>query len=440
MLLTQQGGILKPFAIILGYIINAIFWILDKIGIPNIGLTIIIFTIVIYVLMIPLTYKQQKFSKFQARMNPELQAIRKKYEGKQDQESMMRMNSETQALYAKYGVSPSGSCLQLLIQMPILFALYRVIMTIPAYVGKVKEVFYPLVSNLVNTNGTDVFMRNLPGAAYYKKNFDNALFFALNSDTGRAFTENTFIDVLNRSSAAEWASVSEQYPMLADQVTNSYSLLSKYNYFLGLNIGESPKNVINTLLDAPKENILIILGVLLIPLFAGLTQWINTKLMPQMRDDNSNPNSQESAMASSLKTMNTVMPIMSIVFCYTLPIGLGLYWIAGSVVRSVIQVCLNKKIDKIDIDEMIKINIEKFNEKRQKLGLPPQQIVNNATLNTRNIKPEESEEAKLMKANQRAASLKESTEYYKNANADKPGSLAAKANMVKQYNEKNSNK
>ena len=218
MLLTQQGGILKPFAIILGYIINAIFWILDKIGIPNIGLTIIIFTIVIYVLMIPLTYKQQKFSKFQARMNPELQAIRKKYEGKQDQESMMRMNSETQALYAKYGVSPSGSCLQLLIQMPILFALYRVIMTIPAYVGKVKEVFYPLVSNLVNTNGTDVFMRNLPGAAYYKKNFDNALFFALNSDTGRAFTENTFIDVLNRASKTEWLSIKDNFSDLSPLV------------------------------------------------------------------------------------------------------------------------------------------------------------------------------------------------------------------------------
>ena len=77
MLLTQQGGILKPFAIILGYILEGVFWVLDKIGIPNTGLAIIIFTVVIYLLMIPLTYKQQKFSKLNAKMNPELMAIRK---------------------------------------------------------------------------------------------------------------------------------------------------------------------------------------------------------------------------------------------------------------------------------------------------------------------------------------------------------------------------
>ena len=67
----------------------------------------------------PLTIKQQKFSKLSAKMNPELQAIQARYKNKKDNESMMRMNEETQAVYAKYGVSPTGSCLQLLIQMPI---------------------------------------------------------------------------------------------------------------------------------------------------------------------------------------------------------------------------------------------------------------------------------------------------------------------------------
>ena len=74
----------------------------------------------------PLTIKQQKFSKLQSKMNPELQAIQKKYKDKrQDQAAMMKMNEETQAVYQKYGVNPMGSCLQLIIQMPILFALYR---------------------------------------------------------------------------------------------------------------------------------------------------------------------------------------------------------------------------------------------------------------------------------------------------------------------------
>lgn len=141
-LLTQYGGsILGPIAKVLGWIMNGIFWVLDKIGIPNIGLAIIIFTIVIYLLLMPFTIKQQKFSKLSAKMNPELQAIQKRYEGKKDNDSMMAMQQETKAVYAKYGVSPTGSCVQMLIQMPILFALYRVFMNVPAYVNQVKEAF-----------------------------------------------------------------------------------------------------------------------------------------------------------------------------------------------------------------------------------------------------------------------------------------------------------
>lgn len=141
-LLTQDTGkIIGPVAKLLGYIMEGIFYVLDKIGIPNIGLAIILFTVVIYLLLMPLTIKQQKFSKLSAKMNPELQAIQAKYKNKKDNDSMMAMNMETKAVYAKYGVSPSGSCVQLLIQMPILLALYRVIGNVPAYVSKVKEAF-----------------------------------------------------------------------------------------------------------------------------------------------------------------------------------------------------------------------------------------------------------------------------------------------------------
>ena len=59
-------------------------------------------------------------------MQPEIQAIQKKYKGKQDQESMMKMNVETKAVYEKYGTSMTGGCLPMLIQLPIMFALYRV--------------------------------------------------------------------------------------------------------------------------------------------------------------------------------------------------------------------------------------------------------------------------------------------------------------------------
>ena len=431
MLLTQQGGILKPFAIVLGYILEGVFWVLDKIGIPNTGLAIIIFTVVIYLLMIPLTYKQQKFSKLNAKMNPELMAIRSKYEGKNDQDSMMRMNAETQAVYQKYGVNPSGSCIQLLIQMPILFALYRVIYSIPAYVGRVKEAFFPLVEKLVGTSGSADFLQTFNSYNFYKKQFSNELFGA--SDV---FTQNTYIDVLNRASSSEWEALKSQFPTLAGDITNTTDQLNKFNNFLGLNIANSPQYTI----QHADGKIYVIVIAIMIPILACLTQWINTKLMPQPAA--SDPKSQENAMMSSLKTMNTVMPIMSAVFCFTLPLGMGLYWVIGAVIRSVIQVVLNKRIDKIDIDQMVKDNLEKINEKRAKQGLPPQQIQSNATINTKSIgtKSEMSAEQKMKKEADRAASIKESTDYYKNANTSKPGSLASKANMVKQFNEKNNKK
>ena len=92
-------------------------------------------------------------------MNPELQAIQAKYKNKKDNDSMMAMNEETKEVYAKYGVSPSGSCVQLLIQMPILFALYRVIYAMPAYVSKIGDTFRVLADKIISVdNGS--FLQN----------------------------------------------------------------------------------------------------------------------------------------------------------------------------------------------------------------------------------------------------------------------------------------
>ena len=170
-ILTQYNGkIIGPIAKLLGYLMNAIFEFLNMIKIPNIGLSIIIFTIVIYLLLMPLTIKQQKFSKLSAKMNPELQAIQKRYKDKKDNDSMMAMNAETKAVYAKYGVSPSGSCLQLLIQMPILFALYRVIYNMPAYVTRIRDAFGVIADSII-ASGKVSEIQNLKVAAAYARNF-----------------------------------------------------------------------------------------------------------------------------------------------------------------------------------------------------------------------------------------------------------------------------
>lgn len=111
-ILTQNTTpIIGQVAWLLGKIMNGIFYVIDFIGIPNIGLAIILFTIVVNLLMMPLNIKQQKFSKLQVKMSPEIQAIESKYKGRSDQESLMAKNQEIQMVYAKYGVSASGSCL-----------------------------------------------------------------------------------------------------------------------------------------------------------------------------------------------------------------------------------------------------------------------------------------------------------------------------------------
>ena len=95
---TKAGSILGPIATVLGYVMDILFRFTSSFGVFNVGLCIILFTIVMKTLMIPLTIKQQKTTKLMSVMNPEIQAIQKKYKGKSDQESMQRQNVEIQAV------------------------------------------------------------------------------------------------------------------------------------------------------------------------------------------------------------------------------------------------------------------------------------------------------------------------------------------------------
>ena len=419
MLLTKSTTfIIGPVATLLGYIMNGIFWVQSQIGIESIGLCIILFTIVICMLLMPLTIKQQKFSKLQSKMNPELQAIQKKYKDKrQDQSAMMKMNEETQAVYQKYGVNPMGSCLQLVIQMPILFALYRVIWNIPAYVGTVKNAFLPLAQALMNVSGAQDFMAEIASK--------NAVSF-------KEMTELTLIDVLYKFKPENWSELLKQFPDLSSLITSTQGDVDRMNYFLGLNIADSPASIFQTALAA--GSVLMIIAALLVPVLSALTQWLNTKLMSTQNDTQPTSGGAADTMAATMKSMNVMMPIMSAVFCFTLPVGMGIYWIIGAVVRSIQQLVVNRHIDKMDLDDIVKKNIEKANKKRAKQGLPPQKITNTAKLNTKTIdRPQPSKE-------DRAEKIQNATDYYKNTTKAKPGSLASKAQMVQQYNEKHAKK
>ena len=416
MLLTQNDGfILGPISKILGFLMDKIFELLNLIGIPNTGLAIILFTIVIYLLLLPLTIKQQKFSKLSAKMSPEIQAIQNKYKDKKnDQAAMMAMNTETQAVYAKYGVSPTGTCLPLLIQMPILFALYRVIYAIPAYVDRVKEVFIhnDFINNLISQEGSQEFVSSFKNAAMYTKQFGNEKYSA----------SNTFIDILNQASTAEWQSIATEYPSLAEDVAYITENLEKFNNFLGLNIANSPSFTVGQAFDNGQW--LLLIGAIMIPLLSAVTQWINVKLMPNSNQtDTKNQTEQQAAMMSSMKMMNYMMPITSAIFCFTLPAGMGLYWIAGSVVRTIQQIAINKYIDKMDLDKIIAKNTEKYEKKKEKIaqmgGYDLDTMNKYASMRTKNI------------------TSNNEVDYSNNSNLSDKGSLASKANLVREFNEKN---
>ena len=428
MLLTKSNlFIIGPIATLLGVIMNGIYVFLDgTFSIQNVAICIILFTIIVNLALLPMTIKQQKSSKLQAYMNPELQALQKKYKGKTDQASQMKMYEEQKALQAKYGVSMTGMCGTLLIQMPILFAMYQVIWKIPAYIKSVYNVYTSLIDKLLVTSGAQEFLSQYASQA--RVDFDKS-----------GFTKDTIVDVLYNFRPSNWTELANQFPDLQSVINSTAKQTEHINSFLGINIADAPMSII-TSSWAEKAWLPLLVG-LAIPILAGLLQWISTKLMPTQTTDTTN--NDNNAMASSMKTMNTVMPLMSVFFCFTFSAGMGIYWVAGSLIRCVTQIIANKHMEKIDVEEMIKQNLEKYNEKRAKQGLRPESISNVARQNIKNmnVNSEEkgqSEESRQKQQEKRLKNIQESTEYYNNT--AKPGSLAAKARMVQQYNEKNTKK
>ncbi|MCR4604401.1 MAG: YidC/Oxa1 family membrane protein insertase [Eubacterium sp.] len=287
---------------IFGKILFGIDWVLSGGGNPdgfhNTGMCIIILTIIVYILMYPLNSKQQKSTRLMTRINPELKEIQRKYKNKKDQASQMKMNEETQALYAKYGISPFGGCLPLLVTMPILWCLYRVMMNMPDYVSALK------------------FTAGVP---------------AQPGDPG---------------------------------------------YFLGLDVNVSPIDFFRDKANHPYGWI-----AFLIPILAMALQFLNSKILQP-----SSKNGEQDQMGQSMKMMNYMMPLMSGFFCLSLNMGIGLYWIMGSLFRIVQGLIVNKKIDKISLDELIEKNKEKAAAKTKKLKERNEQMGVYSNMKTSTIK------------------------------------------------------
>ncbi len=418
-LLTKSTmPIVNWVAEVLGWLMNGIY----SIGVHNLGLCIIIFTLVIYAFMTPLQIKQQKFAKMNAVMAPELQNIQKKYRGKKDQNSQLKMQEETMGVYEKYGVSPTGSCLQMLIQMPIFFALYQVIIKIPGYIGGIKDVFASAVSHITDVSGySDIIFQFVK---------DNAIKNSYIPMSGKLSSDHV-VDFLYSLSPAQWDKLADvdKFQGFADVLNQTADQLHPMQNFLGLNIADNPWALIQS--GWSTQHYLLIFAAVLIPVLAWATQVLNMKLVQTASNTS---NGTPSQMETTMKTMNTFMPAF---ICFTFPVGIGIYWIIGAVIRSVQQVVINRHLNNMDMDDFIKKNKAKMDKKKAKLGVTSQNISQQAKMNVRNI-----EEPKRATIADKSKSVKNTNTASCTAEVPKtkPGSLASKANMVAQFDANNKGK
>ena len=414
--LLASGGIydwpvIKQISWVLGQVMNGIYNVMSAIGIENIGVSIIIFTIIVYMILLPLTIKQQKFSKMTAVMNPEIQKIQKKYAGKKDQVSQQKQMEETNQVYEKYGVKMSSGCLPSLVQILILFGLYPVVQNIPEYVTKLRNVYEPLVKQIQSVSDYKTIMESVAGSTASMYDFS---------------TTNGIIEALYKFQTSSWNALIDQMPSVENVARETIQEVGRLNNFLGIDIGSHPWNLLTDALAAASIGGIIL--AILIPVLAGITQFISVKLS-QMNTTMSTQDS-DNPMMNSMKTMTYTMPLISVVFGFTLPAGLGLYWVASAAVRSVQQLAVNKYLKSKSVEDIIEENRKKAQKKREKKGTSAEEINRMATKSTRNVgntskaKKEISDPAKEEK-------IRKAQESARNA---KPGSLTSKAYLVSRYN------
>ena len=387
---------------VMGEIMEFIYNGLSFIGIHNIGLSIIFFTIIVYCLMLPMTIKQQKFTKMSAAMNPEIQAIQKKYKNKKDQASMMKMQEETKMIYAKYGTSPTGGCLVTLIQFPILFALWPAINGLYKFVDKVGYV-YKEIANKILEHADKINILNKIGV----KDADK-------------IDQSGLVDYLYKNlNNQQWDTIKNEVAGTADNIHKAKEM----NRFLFFdNIADTPGELFSEAWSSLTGKgftfaaLLALIIAISIPVLSALSQWISMKITQNMQ--NSSKGMQDNPAMGGMGFMTNVMPLLSLFMCFTFPVGLGLYWVASAVVRTIQQILINKKLDKKPLEQLIEENKKKAEKKASKKKAVESSLVNQrATQSTRKI-----------------TSDYQGDTYRSNA---KQGSLASKANLVSDFNKKN---
>lgn len=299
----------------LGYIISTIYNLVQ-----NYGLTIILFTIIVKLIILPLQIKSQKAMKKQQKIQPIIVELQKKYANDQQ-----RLQTEMMKVYKENDVSMTGGCLPLLIQMPILFGLYKVIQRPLTYIKGIDFTDTAVLDNvkLIVSEVTEKFPEAIGNLA-------NSTIEQLTNHYQIQLT--TWSDLLGKTAELGWD--------------------VNFN-FLGLDLSKVPSASIAPIMAADFSNLSTVLLVL-IPALAIFTTWLSMKQTQSATSSQNNSSANDTAQSMS-KSMTTMMPIMTGFFTFTLPSGIGIYWIISSITQMLQYYFLNKYLDNREDDFVVKV-------------------------------------------------------------------------------------
>lgn len=445
MFLTQVGGILKPFAWVFGIVMNAIYEFVSLLNVHSIAVCVIIFTFVTKMLMLPLTIKQQKSTKLSSQMNPEIMKIQEKYKGKKDETSMRKQQAEMQAVYEKYGTTPMSGCLPLLISLPIMFALYRVIYAIPAYVNDIGEMYGVIADQIQSIQGygqaiLSFVQENGIAVSKLKPTIDLVTGADGIAHNVIMLTKENLIDIMYQFNTGAWDAFKNVNLADAESWLNTIDLTKVIqNYSLGVsveailpvdtasfvalipNIQDTVTEIISVNSFLGGLNILNAPGWsfpgIIIPLLAALSQFVQSKVAMA---GNKQQNNVDNPAAQSMKMMNYVMPLMSMFFCAMLPICVGLYWVASAVFGTIQTIFINRYMDKVDVSDLMEANAAKAAKKRAKKGITTgSQMAEVAKTSTKSIQTEDTKK------------FNNAYDYKNNASSGKSSNKGAKAGEYK---------
>lgn len=307
----------KMFDTILGWIGSFLGW-LDSIT-GNYVWALFIFAIIVEVILLPLAIKQQSNSIKQAKLRPKELAIRKKYAGRNDKATQMKVTEEIQAMYQKENFNQFAGCLPLFLQMPIILALYQVVINPLRYVLHVSadaiKAMQTYMVTAIEEGGLGLSMNTSRGTIEVISIIKEK---GIEAFSGVANFVNTSVNF----KGVDGDAVYEEFVAVADKMPD-------FTVF-GIDLGMTPT------LSTPS--ILWIIPVLTFLVYFA-TMKINRKFSYQPTTGDA---AQDAQVGCSNNTMDIMMPLMSTWIAFIVPAAIGVYWIFKSIIGSVKQFIMSK--------------------------------------------------------------------------------------------------